>query len=649
MSEDQPKTPEELRQDAIKRTVETSPKYAMAKAQFLPEMIKKYALRYHPPYSDAGWDVFEYARAGYPNVTQGLARLMEGDKSSANEDLAVFFSTFAELTDPTIDRKAGKECKYLHWICKNLLKTQIYAEDLYKIRDRLNHFEHISTQLKQDGKPNQINQVESLEHLEDIMRPYEVEKMRKAAERVERKMSQQDKDRLAKESSILFEGPEGKIVIPHTMWASQYWGNQTKWCISAAKKDDNYFDGYNKNFPVIIYLPKVSEQDLKDFPQYTSFKSAAVGGSVYDEHDQNKAIMPRCLRDLVNAAADCQEYLYKHGSRDFILQTRSKVRSKDESAKIKKYRELKKKCFLFREKVKIPKSYWQDRDFFKVFYDDDFGRENFPKKFYADVELAREIFEDDYNARLSYFDEVVRKDKEINRIFIKGSCENFDNLHPDIQADKELQNLCKQMLLEKANNRHGSTNPCTIPRAFMDDEDFARDMVSIAPYVLNSYSALSFRGTFSEKIRSDIDIILIARAITHGESERPTDRLDVPDDIKKKLTDLKYQEATLRAAARGKGDKTELSQMAQKIIKNGHGLSDKLVPEYLLKDIEGYVLPAIHQAIENGGEKYLISHLRNIPALHGDSVAIISVERAVAKLEGMKKPPTVKPRRFFKW
>ncbi|GEM_PF-6082557 len=315
MADKKTKSAEELKREAIWRTVKTSPKYAMAKAQWLPAILECYGAS-HPKISYT-----DYKLAEMPWVTDALERLLYGDEIEKDHDEKIVFKGFSEMMDPTLDRKAGKECKYLHWVCKSFTQTPVLAEDMYKIRDRLQYFEQISKQLEKDGQPNQIKNVEGFDHLAEIMRPYEAAKMQKDAEREGRRMSKEDKTRLGNESTVLYDGPEGKIVIPHTKWASQFWGNQTKWCISAREEKDNMFKTYNVDDPIIIYLPSPEPEDLESHPNYSSFKFASVYRIIYNEWDTydiwGEFNYPACLKKLVQAADS--DYLRKHGNVHQVL------------------------------------------------------------------------------------------------------------------------------------------------------------------------------------------------------------------------------------------------------------------------------------------------------------------------------------------
>ena len=156
-----------------------------------------------------------------------------------------------------------------------------------------------------------------------------------------------------------------------------------------------------------------------------------------------------------------------------------------------------------------------------------------------------------------------------------------------------------------------------------------RDSINIAPWSIRC---------FSDELQSRFDLILIARAITDLEASHPLDYFNIDESLKGNLETLKNSTEIFKGAANDALPNAgyfnlDLYSLALEIIKNGHGLSDKLVPAELLNDVGGYVLPAIKIAMEHGNEKYLVRHLRKVPALQGDAAAITTVKGALARLE----------------
>ena len=144
------------------------------------------------------------------------------------------------------------------------------------------------------------------------LRPYQ--KKRDAKKAAKEKVSQQ----IMRESSIIYDGPEGRIIVPHTKEASIFWGQQTRWCISATKSR-NYFNDYNDEAPIYMFFPNPSEAEIKHFEHYSSWKFAGTHNNFFNEEDDQISDLHPCLINLIDAASDkmdfiVKEHFYRHGS-----------------------------------------------------------------------------------------------------------------------------------------------------------------------------------------------------------------------------------------------------------------------------------------------------------------------------------------------
>lgn len=165
---------------------------------------------------------------------------------------------------------------YVHFIKKN--GSPVKTEDLYKITEDLEKFSQPGRQLRD----RDINSYYTFEQLAKAIHKSE----EKAAQKIERKLSLEDKNKIDAETTVLYTGAEGKVVIPHTPESSRHWGNNTRWCISA-KRNTPEFNHYNAIRPILIFLPVVDNTEKLSFAHYTSFKFARAGYSWYDELDDH--------------------------------------------------------------------------------------------------------------------------------------------------------------------------------------------------------------------------------------------------------------------------------------------------------------------------------------------------------------------------
>lgn len=175
---------------------------------------------------------------------------------------AVFIKIAA--LDPTADQKSDKnQYIYLEWLCSRILKEPPRAQDLYKIREDLENYSSLTrldkvrasragTIFYRPFVNGEISQYSIATLAEGILPYTDLADRKKSASALE-----EERTKANSETVNLYNGPEGRIVVPLTMEASQFWGKGTRWCISATKSD-NLFNQYyedGKN-PIIMFLPK---------------------------------------------------------------------------------------------------------------------------------------------------------------------------------------------------------------------------------------------------------------------------------------------------------------------------------------------------------------------------------------------------------
>jgi hypothetical protein len=212
-------------------------------------------------------------------------------------------SALLSVCDPTHDTKN----KFSLWILKiyaeKLDNHQPFkSEDLYKIRDQLRYFETASAHIIKnaprlpDGTINNraadITFYKNYEQFSTLIDPLMIAQHTK---REKHGLSAE----IRAETTFLYEGPAGAIVVPHTMRASQFWGQGTTWCIAAREAEENAFEDYNKKGPILIFIPRVPDAMRTQFPKYRSFRFAVVNNEIYDELDNSKNVPRDPLKPLL--------------------------------------------------------------------------------------------------------------------------------------------------------------------------------------------------------------------------------------------------------------------------------------------------------------------------------------------------------------
>ncbi len=195
--------------------------------------------KYTRAFNAYGQKLFDQYKAKYPDHEMG-------------EDAQAVFAKIAQY-DPTHNAKdPNRQFQNLDWMVRQLLEHDVRPQDIYKIRDDLTLF---SKKGKTIGNANLDSYtLPSLAEamfpfLDELSAPSSAEKKRQ-----ERQMAEQN-------SKIFYDGPEGKVLMPLTMEASQFWGRGTRWCISATESD-NLFDKYYRRGekPIVMFLPAKTQE-----------------------------------------------------------------------------------------------------------------------------------------------------------------------------------------------------------------------------------------------------------------------------------------------------------------------------------------------------------------------------------------------------
>jgi hypothetical protein len=168
----------------------------------------------------------------------------------------------------------------------------ILPEDLHKVGEDIAYFEGVkkSEEFKQSGAPRDLLRYESLDALRAVLTPFRERKEQRAEETRQRRMTEAARAQLAEETTVLYKGPLGAVVIPHTPKASQHWGNNTRWCISA-NYGNEHFNAYNANGYILMLLPTGQ----------SSNKVAIAQGVMYDSADRIISELPETHQTLMDA------------------------------------------------------------------------------------------------------------------------------------------------------------------------------------------------------------------------------------------------------------------------------------------------------------------------------------------------------------
>jgi len=203
------------------------------------------------------YELFEY---NLPNLISIFKKKVDNKLSS---DQTTNASNLEQLIQQ-IETPLKKENKmqiidpYMKWIITQYANNKInYAEDIFsKTIPELLTYDALKRKKKLAPEETDIGRIKSLGQLMDITDRYKEVDTTSNSEK-EKSIEQQMYD--TGEATLVYNGPQIKVVIPHTEKASCYFGKNTRWC-TAATKGENYFDSYNKKGPLYIVLIKPTNE-----------------------------------------------------------------------------------------------------------------------------------------------------------------------------------------------------------------------------------------------------------------------------------------------------------------------------------------------------------------------------------------------------
>ncbi len=200
---------------------------------------------------------------------------------------------YIEGTDTTTPKSANFDWIISMYASRALTSDPIKSEDLYKIKDEITYFNKARQALDEKNVPSRLSEYKSYDDFTAVIRPM----LNHHALKKPKTLSDDIKD----QTTILYDGEEGRIVIPHSVRASQYWGNGTNWCISGTNDAHFKFPEYDESSPCLLYIPNRAHIDLTN-GDITSGKVAVIENQIYNEYDQMIDELPDYVLTLKNAA-----------------------------------------------------------------------------------------------------------------------------------------------------------------------------------------------------------------------------------------------------------------------------------------------------------------------------------------------------------
>lgn len=171
------------------------------------------------------------------------------------------------ITDIAFEVDPSPNQRFTLWIIQRYIKGGIYRwEDMFRVKHALYAF-----MTKQRGLPiKDIGQIKSLPDLEALVDGHDE---KKSGKQLKKELSA----RMREETDIVYDGPDGMILQPHTPEASCFWGQGTRWC-TAATSSDNMFHHYDDGNLYIVIRDDRRFQVHPPTQQYMDERDTTIHG-----------------------------------------------------------------------------------------------------------------------------------------------------------------------------------------------------------------------------------------------------------------------------------------------------------------------------------------------------------------------------------
>lgn len=243
---------------------------------------------------------FTYAYVFPPAVTKIIEAY---DPGAAHTDPEAFIrdvvtpvmEAFIEQACP----KAADKPQILQKVFKWYLASPIPAVDLHKMAENLAYFDGVrnSPPFKQSGASPDLMSYKTYADFEAVLAPFlERRKERDAKAHTLYGLNDEQKKQVLAETTILYDGPDGCVVVPHTTAASQFWGVHAQWCVSGRTMADEYFPRYNAESPIVMLLPKGQEANKVALVDHLIY--ASVDAVLLELTSPHAELFENCLTSL---------------------------------------------------------------------------------------------------------------------------------------------------------------------------------------------------------------------------------------------------------------------------------------------------------------------------------------------------------------
>ena len=219
----------------------------------------------------------EQVQKKYPDYANYVDLFSKEDPSGNNKYLAKSVKLLKQRVEWYIKTFRSAQARELNAEETRNVKNMQFRS----IRDLVDDFHKLNKYLPTQGGGRDLNAYKNFDDLKQAIENAQAVFQAKEAEKVHKQQMRDDADRIYQDKTTL-------VVRPHTEGASCYYGQGTKWCISATNSR-NYWDDYSTEQGKIFFfiLDKDEELVLDDLDKVALVYDSdnADSDSPYDAYD----------------------------------------------------------------------------------------------------------------------------------------------------------------------------------------------------------------------------------------------------------------------------------------------------------------------------------------------------------------------------
>lgn len=201
-----------------------------------------------------------------------FAHLIKKSQTKRIRKLKEKYPKFSDAIDLFVQRDPSGKHKYLEWSLRQAIKGEPVKEIVSLVETFHNNIQRMKNK--------------------DIFSYKTLGEIRGAVEKdLSKKTRSEDKAKAYEEADVIYSDDRLLVVHPNSTRASQFFGKGTKWCTSATKSENYFYDYSSDNIFIFYLISKESSERYALIPQLANPKAKPPFNlnefTIFNEEDKN--------------------------------------------------------------------------------------------------------------------------------------------------------------------------------------------------------------------------------------------------------------------------------------------------------------------------------------------------------------------------